>query len=77
VLGRKGAISGISGPNHFILKMSGQDVVLGFKDWPDSGAQYETITHLVPESIGNSVGSLNQKVFAQVNEMADGVEKWK
>jgi len=43
----------------------------------DSGAQYETITHLVPESIGNSVASLNQKVFAQVNEMANGVEKWK
>jgi len=77
VLGRKGAISGISGPHHFILKMSGPNVVLGFKDWPDSRTQYETITHLFPESIGNSVGSLNQKVFAQVNEMADGVEKWK
>jgi len=59
MLGRKGAISGIAGHHHFIHKMSGQDVVLGFKDWPDSGTQYETITHLVPESIGNSVVSLN------------------
>ena len=29
------------------------------------------------QSIGNSVARFNQKVFAQVSEMADGVEKWK
>jgi len=48
MLAIKGAISGIAGHHHFILKMSGQDVLPGFKDWPDSRTQYETITHLVP-----------------------------
>jgi len=54
-------ISDIAGPHHFIIMMSGQYVVHGFNDWPNSGTVYETMTHLGTESLCSSVARLKFK----------------